>query len=589
MDEYHLKEVVYGKSGVCYYKATIYDMRQSDGITEYKLRYRGWGASHDEWRTSYMMMKDTKENAKVARIIKKEELYREGKIKRKELLSHLLENEDCYSESEESVNFSDLEQDQESAEDYEKTSGGESLISLPRKPSITTILNTFLILYRASKGDLSICNKLETKHSDSNSEQKNWASQLEGTKNSGETIAKENNESKESEINIQDQLLVRLLKDLRNYFNICIESILLTDEELLQFKCFQWLLKKKTDPQSLDNDDDLFDDIIEDSPELTQEIQAKNSSCSQQIEQPQLSHPLSAPVDCPSPSTESKQLSSNSPSQSPSTQSISSLSSSSYSLSSIIPSMLLAPNMSSLDAFPSPLDFSSSMTNQIIFPSILGDSSSPFPTPSSSAFPTPSTTPKLQVQSNDGHIFSSASSSHHISLDVLTDGILPANIENFCDIYGGEHFLRLLAKLPSLLHQNSSFYQTTDFEYLSSTIQELLNFLSLYGDFIFNAEYKPALSLNVRYAELLSDAPAEYNLPYLAKWETKDSITLVKKKKKIWQSSTKGNTEKAQKNEKEDKIEDIDKSVNTLLTSNSGVKKPNEENESIDTKEEIKE
>ncbi|KAH7824335.1 putative male-specific lethal 3 [Monocercomonoides exilis] len=81
MSLFQKKETVYGKSGCCYYRAIVIDILENRGIPLYRLHYHGWSASHDEWVSEDNIIKNTKENAEMAKKLYKDELKKEQEAK----------------------------------------------------------------------------------------------------------------------------------------------------------------------------------------------------------------------------------------------------------------------------------------------------------------------------------------------------------------------------------------------------------------------------------------------------------------------------------------------------------------------------
>ena len=69
---YALKEKVWAKSGVAYYKAEILSIDDSKSPIQYKVHYDHFSKRYDEFITADKMMKVTKENNELAKKIIKE-------------------------------------------------------------------------------------------------------------------------------------------------------------------------------------------------------------------------------------------------------------------------------------------------------------------------------------------------------------------------------------------------------------------------------------------------------------------------------------------------------------------------------------
>lgn len=78
---YDVKEMVYGKSGVAYYKGEIVETKHEKNQWLYKIHYHGWGKRHDEWKTPSELLKNTSENRVLVKEIMARALAKEKKEK----------------------------------------------------------------------------------------------------------------------------------------------------------------------------------------------------------------------------------------------------------------------------------------------------------------------------------------------------------------------------------------------------------------------------------------------------------------------------------------------------------------------------
>ncbi|KAH7820883.1 putative MRG [Monocercomonoides exilis] len=564
-ETYEVNEAVFAKSGVCYYKAIIMEIRGEGLNMEYLVHYPGWSSTLDEWVSVQKLLKKTKENTEMTKKLYYEELKKEkeAKLKRKQKKksSKKTPNNFVHNMKEESndthrqasnkelkvsknvgknVNLHENEQQNASGNEQFKSRDKHQQSDSDSDVDAGEMIEDWRYQRRAARGEgleLYLTVDLKTKMIEEFTSvttglmivplpcQPNVSSILSAfplyiQERRKQVLRVANRQKVLWLLNSTKEDEEGVIRGIFNYFNVCMGPMLLTEEELIQFQYVDYLLrvnraKLNAQKELMESQDELQEEddflnqldlekVLAQSPEALQLLKASHSTASSS------EHAICSQTETGNPfgseMTVSDQLSS--VGLSPKC-SLSNIFSSSQSNTRTSQQPLCSENPTNF-LLPSKSESNTSHITQHSSQKPEKQSNEDSSVPPSSSSPLPSLPPFLATEIISKLVITSHPPSPelaHVPIIPKPPFRLPPTATTFADVYGVEHLLRLVALLPSLL-DGAPQMQDEEYERLFyNWLNEFTRYLQSYKDSMFTSKHVEVDTLDPLYLDYLENAP----------------------------------------------------------------------------------